>query len=816
MNEDESVVEQMEAALLRRVTNLCKDASVPINLIEGWRVLEENGINVLLDVLLGTRAYSKPFGTKSYTSLYTISYKMCVASGSDYSKALYDLYKDSVNNVVEYHLKSLISNINQADSFFIRAFINVYEIHKLFTKWMWRLFMHLDRGVVAILKLPSLTSVSLSSFYCKIYKSIKHQLILSIIDQINRERNGEMIDRDSLRRCIHIIEVMGVYSTDFNVDQIDKVGISSSQLVSYLEDFEVPFLQASNFDYEVFSASWSQSLDIIEYLERVHSAMEQQDSLVQTCMHTLTLPKLLKICHYQLVVTQAPKLQVGAKFLLSLICDEICESAAPVRADCQPANQRKSAHQYLRALFGLLRKAKVLGGSNPTYDLFPLFSAAVKEFVLEVTQKTVEEQKRYFNRDGPDDKKLSSSRESSYQHIDTLLRFIEKLKSTGLWPEPVFADAACEGLKQMINKVCTSASSFADQLASYVVSMLRNQKLLKLAEEEYEIKMDHCILLFSLLVNKDVFIEVFRTQLGRQLLCRSLEGSVDLDRERAVVSRLKAKCGMQFTSRVQGMLTDMLLASQVNLEFQNHCHVTQGCDEYPLINFNVLVLTNSFWPSQLYSAVTLPKNIEHFQQTFAEWYQSKHGSSSRRIKWCNWTGDAVVRADIAGRQYQIELTTAQAIVLVSFSCDNSEATIEQISSRTGIEDKRMLTSLLRSLSTPRQPLLVKTSDSLFRSNSSFKNKLRRIRIPKNEISSDCSRQDKNVIEDRTFAVSAAIVRVMKSRRTSSHQCLQAEIMRQLVTFEPEPRLIKKEVEKLIEREFLCRSREDPTVYIYIP
>jgi len=71
-------------------------------------------------------------------------------------------------------------------------------------------------------------------------------------------------------------------------------------------------------------------------------------------------------------------------------------------------------------------------------------------------------------------------------------------------------------------------------------------------------------------------------------------------------------------------------------------------------------------------------------------------------------------------------------------------------------------------------------------------------------------------EDRKHQIEAAVVRIMKSRKTLEHNNLIAEVTKQLQTrFVPNPVIIKKRIESLIEREYLERSKNDRKVYNYL-
>lgn len=60
------------------------------------------------------------------------------------------------------------------------------------------------------------------------------------------------------------------------------------------------------------------------------------------------------------------------------------------------------------------------------------------------------------------------------------------------------------------------------------------------------------------------------------------------------------------------------------------------------------------------------------------------------------------------------------------------------------------------------------------------------------------------------------MRVMKSRKSMQHAQLVAEVTKQLSSrFRPDPMVIKKRIESLIEREYLERSSADRKVYQYL-
>ena len=81
-------------------------------------------------------------------------------------------------------------------------------------------------------------------------------------------------------------------------------------------------------------------------------------------------------------------------------------------------------------------------------------------------------------------------------------------------------------------------------------------------EEEY---LKQIIALFTHLVDKDLFIEVYRSYLAKRLLN---EKSQSLDLERSMISYIKMSCGPQFTKRLEGMMNDLALAQEESKAYE--------------------------------------------------------------------------------------------------------------------------------------------------------------------------------------------------------------------------------------------------------
>ena len=181
-----------------------------------------------------------------------------------------------------------------------------------------------------------------------------------------------------------------------------------------------------------------------------------------------------------------------------------------------------------------------------------------------------------------------------------------------------------------------------------------------------------------------------------------------------------------------------------------------------------------------------------------------------------------MRATFDARPIDLQLATTQAAVLDLFNDAPGETlTYAQVKARSGLDDADAA-RVLASLSVLKHKILAKTPDTrrvsptdTFAVNPGFTDRMRRVRVPLPTVE-DKKRVVEDVAKDRTVAVDAAIVRVMKARKALTHHELVGEVVKQLSrVFKPDMRLIKKQVEHLIEQEYLERDPDKASAYRYL-
>lgn len=336
----------------------------------------------------------------------------------------------------------------------------------------------------------------------------------------------------------------------------------------------------------------------------------------------------------------------------------------------------------------------------------------------------------------------------------------------------------------------------------------------KLSEKQVEDYLTKIVQLFSFLTDKDYFAEIYRNQLAKRLLNQR---SASDDSERLMIGKLKMCCGAQFTSKMEGMLNDLTVGADHQRDFVTSLKNRQEelKPDDILSNFSVNVLTMGYWPTYKAVPVNLSPSLMKCTVVFKEYFDKK--TSHRKLHWIHSLGNATVRGRFV-KNHDLLVTTLQCAALLLFN-EKDEYSFDDICTALDTPPdtvKRIMHSLscgkFKVLKKEPMSKTIGTTDT-FIFNSGFKSPMRQLRIPMASL--EDSHNPKRVEEDRSIAIEAAVVRIMKARKTLTHQQLVSEVISQFNIFKPEPKLIKRRIEALIDREYLERDVDTPNTYRYL-
>ncbi|KAI1376792.1 Cullin-domain-containing protein [Hypoxylon crocopeplum] len=331
-------------------------------------------------------------------------------------------------------------------------------------------------------------------------------------------------------------------------------------------------------------------------------------------------------------------------------------------------------------------------------------------------------------------------------------------------------------------------------------------------DAELDRQLDQALELFRFIEGKDVFEAFYKQDLARRLL---MGRSASADAERSMLAKLKNECGSNFTHNLEQMFKDQQIARDEMASYKSWC---EG-NGHPKSNLDLTVniLSAAAWPSYPDTRLSVPGYVAKQIERFEAYYVNKH--TGRRLTWKHSLAHCVVKARFNKGSKELLVSAYQAVVLTLFNTieHSSDGFLpyQQIADNTGLgggDLDRTLQSLacgkVRVLTKHPKGREVNPTDT-FTVNKAFTDPKYRVKI--NQIQLKETKQEnqethERVAQDRQFECQAAIVRIMKSRKTLTHANLVAEVINQTKSRGAiEPAEIKKNIEKLIEKDYLERE-----------
>jgi len=554
-------------------------------------------------------------------------------------------------------------------------------------------------------------------------------------------------------------------------DTVDRSLLKSllrmlSDLGIYQEAFETKFLVSTERMYSAEGQRLMQEREVPEYLAHVQKRLHEENE---------------RLLHYLDHTTKRALISTVEKQLIGEHLTQILQKGL------DPLIEENRIHD-LKLAYNLLCRVK-----NGTQELCTWFCTYVKK------------RGRTIVIDPEKDKTM----------VQELLDFKEKLNNivvTCFQNNEKYNNSLKESFENFINQRLNKP---AEMIAKFIDSKLRAGNK-EATEEELERLLDKIMVLFRFIHGKDVFEAFYKKDLAKRLLVGK---SASVDAEKSMLSKLKQECGGGFTSKLEGMFKDMELSKDVNSAFKQYV-VNMNNPELVNMDLTVNILTMGYWPTYTTTEVNLPAEMVGYQEIFKRFYLGKH--SGRKLQWQPSLGLCVLRAVFPLDMKELQVSLYQTLVLLLFN-GADELPFEEIKAATNIEDAE-LRRTLQSLACGKARVLQKNprgkdvnDGDKFIYNKDFTNKLKRIKINQIQLKETTEEQqatEERVFQDRQYQIDAAIVRIMKMRKTLTHNLLITELYNQL-NFPVKPADLKKRIESLIDRDYMERDKDTSNQYNYV-
>ncbi|CAG8586993.1 797_t:CDS:10 [Ambispora leptoticha] len=348
-------------------------------------------------------------------------------------------------------------------------------------------------------------------------------------------------------------------------------------------------------------------------------------------------------------------------------------------------------------------------------------------------------------------------------------------------------DKACREFVNR-NEVCKSSTSKSPELLARFCDSLLRKSAKNPEEGDLEDVLNSIMTVFKYVEDKDVFQKFYSKMLAKRLVNGT---SASEDAESSMISKLKEACGFEYTSKLQRMFTDMGLSKDLNDQFRDKMDKD---NEMSHVDFSVLVLGTASWPLQPSTTnFNIPEEVEKTFQRFKMFYQNKH--SGRKLNWLFHLSKGELKTNYIKASktgYTFQVSTYQMGLLLQYNKETSY-TFEYLKQSTDLTPDVLIGQL---------GTLVKAKVLLME--------------VKSEQKVEVEETHKTVEEDRKLLMQAAIVRIMKTRKTLKHVTLVQEVISQLSNrFKPKVPDIKKCIDVLLEKEYIERVDGQKDMFSYV-
>lgn len=741
--------------------------------------------------------HEKNASTLSFEQLYRASYKIVLRKQGD---RLYDLVKEYeeqwfAGNVMPAIAKLITTNLinitlsgvasstanerRLTGEVFLEGLKASWEDHINVMNMTTDILMYMDRIYCADNRKASIFTTAMGLFRDHILReplpgtestTIFDILNSVVLDMIEMERDGDVVNKTTIRSIIYMLE--GLYETD-NEEEMDKL---------YLTTFEPAFLKASQVFYEKECTTLLREADASSWLRQTSKRLLEETARCQTTISQSSAKKIAKVVEKELISAHLQDFLAlegtGIKAMIQHDRYDDVKSLYQLISRVDPSKEPlKDALQARVVEMGNEINQTIMATDFSAVSVSTEAGEAADPASLKKAPKVTAQAKTTL---------------AAIKWVDEVLKLKDKFDI--MWKNCLNSDLQ---LQTALNK---SFATFIDnfQRSSEYVSLFIDDNLKRgimgKTEAEVDDVLDKATTLLRFITDKDMFERYYKKHLARRLLHGKSQSA---DVEKQMISRMKQEVGNAFTAKLDGMFKDMSLSDELTLGYREYKRNLGDVDTKAL-ELGITVLTTNCWPMESMGGAptredsapqscTWPTNISTLQESFKAYYLRER--NGRKLTWLGYLGNADIRcafpktvgkegtAGLQRREYDVTVTTYGMLILLLFNelAEGESLSFEEIQQRTNIPTADLIRNLHTLSVVPKAKVLnkspiskdIKQGDS-FSFNIAFYSKMRKIKAPViagqvNKVEGEDERRDTEERNDehRGNIIDTVLVRIMK-------------------------------------------------------
>ena len=574
----------------------------------------------------------------------------------DFSQQLYERYREAFNEYISSVVLPALGE--KSGEFMLKELVRRWDDHKVMVRWLSRFFNYLDRYYIQRHNLAALKDVGALCFRDLVYAKLKNTAKDAILALVDKERDGEQIDRALVKNALGIFVEMGMGGME-----------------AYEADFEAFLLLDTAKHYARKASLWIEEDSCPAYLVKAEQCLGREKERVGHYLHASSEAKLLKEVEREALATYETRLlEKEHSGCAALLRDDKTEDLARlfrlfkrVPSGLPPVAEIFKRHVEREGL-GLVERAHEAAASKKEAK------TAKKDKDANATPATPGD--AATPGPTPDPKKKSSSADAaaaagSAGSAEQLFvrdvialhdKYVAYVK-TCFADDSLFHRALKEACEVFCNKIIAGVPS-AELMATFCDKLLKKGGSERLSDEAVEETLEKVVRLLAYVSDKDLFGEFYRKKLSKRLL---FDQSANDDHERSILAKLKHQCGAQFTSKMEGMVTDLQLARDTQASFDGWLAIDET--RAPGVDLAVTVLTTGFWPTYKFTELALPTEMVRCVETFKTFYEER--TKHRKLTWIYALGTLTVKGAFDAKPIELHVSPFQASALLLFNKEDT-------------------------------------------------------------------------------------------------------------------------------------------------
>jgi len=629
----------------------------------------------------------------------------------------------------------------------------------------------------------------------KIFNNLNEKLNDESLYMINQERNGDTIDAYLIKAYTDSLYQLSMDGADSYI-----LGIKCND--NLYQIFHQSVIENMQIFYRTETINFLENNSVVDYIKKADERLRDEQKRIDTYLSKSKVD-MLKIVKDTLVMEHITLFQ--NEFISSL--------------DNYLSNNDKT----IGSLYNLLSliTSEPNGSTNIRYDaleqIYPIYQKHFLNYGLSKIESETKEILDSDNRKLKDPFHFINIVHELYNKFQILtnVHFQKHFKIVQIFTE-TFTSIMNQNSISNTNK-SAGTSRIAELIAIAFNEILKKGS--RLDENDIKKLLDKCIILIRYIYDKDRFIKFYIEHFGDRLVSGT---SRSIEDENMVVGILQTEFSL-FASEVMKtkiMLQDMDHSQAMISNYQN---VYPDCSKLSIKILNFAVWSNRY--SDDFEKQKLPAVLSTLRDTFIDFYKMQY--SDKKLLWCYNSSKGIIQMK-TNKIYLIECSHVQMCTMLLFN-EKDKITFSQICDLLGLP-KYLLINVMKMfikekimISNPsliENRMVVDPSDhTLFAINPKFSSdKVKMSIIIKTRDNEKTKKVEQSITFDRKAIIQATIVRIMKSKKTLSHNVLVTECISHVNEkglFKPQVADVKAIILGLIDQDYIERDENNSSVYKYV-